>query len=105
LSRTRPWSAAWSRTGCTTINVAFESDVEQVRELLIAAAKAQDSVLSIPAPTVIFYEFADWGLKFQLICFVEEVEAAERTRSEINFDVLRRMREANIRIPYPKVVP
>jgi small-conductance mechanosensitive channel len=84
------------------INVAYESDAEQVREILLAAAKAQDSVLSIPAPSVILSEFADWALKFQLICFVDEVESADRTRSEINFDVLRRLREANMRIPYPK---
>ena len=84
------------------VNVAYESDVEQVRELLIAAAKAQDLVLAIPAPAVLFAEFGDWTLKFNLVCFVDEIEMAERIRSEMNFDVLRRMREANIRIPYPK---
>ena len=31
-----------------SINVAYESDVEQVRDMLIAAAKAQDQVLEIP---------------------------------------------------------
>ena len=88
-----------------TIHVDFDSDVEKVRDLLIAAARAQDSVLSIPAPMVLFSDFGDWALKFQLICFVEEVEAADRTRSDINFDVLRRLREANIRIPYPRIIP
>ena len=84
-----------------SVNVAYESDVEQVRDMLIAAAKAQDQVLKIPAPTVLFAEFADWALKFNLICFVDDIELGERTRSDINFDVLRRMREAGLRIPYP----
>jgi small-conductance mechanosensitive channel len=84
------------------INVAYESDVEQVREMLIGAAKAQDLVLAIPAPTVQFAEFGDWALKFNLICFVDDIEMAERIKSEMNFDILRRMREANVRIPYPK---
>jgi potassium-dependent mechanosensitive channel len=84
-----------------SINVAYESDVEQVREILIAAAKAQDLVLTIPAPTVQFADFGDWALKFNLVCFVDDIELAERTRSEMNFDILRRIREANIRIPYP----
>ena len=84
-----------------TINVAYESDVDEVREILIAAAKAQDLVLSIPAPSVQLSEFGEWALKFILICFVDDIELAERTKSDINFDILRRMREADIRIPYP----
>jgi potassium-dependent mechanosensitive channel len=88
-----------------TVNVAYESDVEQARDMLIDAAKAQDQVLKIPAPTVLFAEFGDWALKLQLICFVDDIEFAERTRSDINFDVLRRMREAGLRIPYPALPP
>ena len=44
------------RTGriVVAVNVAFESDLETAREILIAAAKAQDSVLAIPAPLVLF---------------------------------------------------
>jgi len=84
------------------INVAYESDVEEVREILIAAAKAQDLVLAIPAPTVQFAEFGDWALKFNLVCFVDDIELAERTKSDMNFDILRRLREGDIRIPYPQ---
>ena len=84
------------------VNVAYESDPEVVRELLIAAAKAQDQVLSIPAPLVLFNEFGDWALKFQLICFVDDIVTADRVRSAISFDVFRRMREAGLRVPYPK---
>jgi small-conductance mechanosensitive channel len=92
------------RTGriIVQVNVAYESDPELVRELLIAAAKAQDQVLSIPAPLVLFNEFGDWALKFQLICFVDDIVTAERLRSEMNFDIFRRMREAGLRVPYPK---
>ena len=71
--------------------------------MLIAAAKAQDLVLAIPAPSVLFAEFSDWALKFNLICFVDDIELGERTRSDINFDILRRMREAKLRIPYPAI--
>src|SRR5271165_433147 len=88
-----------------SVNVAYESDVEQVRDMLIAAAKAQDLVLAIPAPSVLFAEFSDWALKFNLVCFVDDIELGERTRSDINFDILRRMREANLRIPYPALPP
>ena len=88
-----------------SVNIAYESDLDQVRDLMVAAAKAQDQVLAIPAPTVLFAEFGDWYLKFNLICFVDDIEFAERTRSDINFDVLRRMREAGLRIAYPAPPP
>jgi potassium efflux system protein len=72
---------------------------------MIAAAKAQEQVLAIPGPSVLFTEFGDWSMKFNLICFVEDVEQAERTRSDINFEVLRRLREAGVRIAYPAPPP
>jgi small-conductance mechanosensitive channel len=83
-----------------SLNVAYESDVERVREILIDAAKAQDTVLGIPAPSVQFAEFGDWALKFNLICFVDDIEGADRTRTEMCFDILRKLRESEIRIPY-----
>jgi potassium efflux system protein len=87
------------------LNVAFDNDADAVREILIAVAKGQELVLSIPAPLVLFNDFADWALKFQLICFVDDVEMAARVKSEMNFDLLRRLKEANIRIAYPYPTP
>ena len=88
-----------------SVNVAYESDLDAVRDLMIAAAKAQDQVLAIPAPSVVFAEFGDWALKFNLVCFVDDILLAERTRSDINFDILSRMREAGLRIAYPAPPP
>jgi potassium efflux system protein len=84
------------------LNVDYESDPEQVREIIIAAAKAQDLVLAIPAPMVLFNQFGDWAMKFQLICFVDEVEMAARVQSDINFDLHRRLKEAGVRVPRPQ---
>jgi len=87
------------------VNIAYESDVDQVRDLMIDAAKAQKQVLAIPAPSVLFAEFGDWSIKFNLICFVDDIEQAERTRSDVHFEILRRMREAGLRIAYPAAPP
>jgi small-conductance mechanosensitive channel len=84
------------------INVDYDSDVEQVREILIEAARRHDLVLKIPAPSVQFADFGDWAFKFNLVCFVDDVETAARTQSELNFDILRRLRECAIRIPNPQ---
>ena len=95
------------RTGriIISVNITYESDLDEVRDLMIGAAKAQQQVLAIPAPSVLFAEFGDWSIKFNLICFVDDIEQAERTRSDINFEVLRRLREAGLRIAYPAPPP
>jgi small-conductance mechanosensitive channel len=87
------------------INVDFDADPELVREMMIAAAKGQDAVLTIPAPLVLFSEFGDWSLKFQLICYVDDALMAERIRSELHFDLHRRIREAGLKIPLPYPAP
>jgi potassium-dependent mechanosensitive channel len=88
-----------------TLNIAYSADPEAVREILIAVARGQELVLSIPAPLVLFNEFGDWALKFQLICFVDEIEMAERVKSEMHFDLHRRLKEAGIRIAFPYPTP
>ena len=47
------------------INVAYESDVEAVRAILIDAAKAHDLVLSIPAPIVLLRRVQRLGAEVQ----------------------------------------
>ena len=41
-------------------------------------------------------------MKFQLICFVDEIEMAERVKSEMLFELYRRMKDAAVRLAYPR---
>jgi len=88
-----------------SVNIDMDADPEVVRELLIGAAKSQELILSIPAPLVLLSDFGDWALKFQMYCYVDDALMAERVRSEMNFDVLRRIREAGLRTPFPYPTP
>ena len=87
------------------INVDFDADPEAVREMMIAAARSQDTVLTIPAPLVLFSEFGDWSYKFQLVCYVDDALMAERVKSELHFDLHRRIREAGLMMPRPFPLP
>lgn len=84
------------------VGVSYEADPEQVRDLLIAAAKEHESVLKIPAPNVLFTSFGDSALMFELVCFVEDVEAAGRVKSDLHFSIFKAMRENAIEIPFPQ---
>jgi small-conductance mechanosensitive channel len=79
--------------------VNHHADPEAVRELLIGAARAHDLVMKLPAPQVQFTGMEPSGLTFDLLCFVQDVETSARVRSDLNFDIFRRLKEANIAIP------
>jgi potassium-dependent mechanosensitive channel len=83
------------------------ADPEQIRDILLAAAKAQEGVLRIPAPQVMFLAMEADLYRFELWCFVEDVQQATRVRSDLHFDLHKRLAEAGIRIgpePLPPTV-
>lgn len=93
----------WVRTdrvGRLKIPVAVEhsADPEQVRELLIAAAKGHELVMKFPAPSVMFVGMEASGLNFELLCFVQDIETGTRVKSDLNFDIFRRLKAATIAI-------
>ena len=62
----------WTQNGTTThesvkVGVAYGSDVQLVKELLLKAAKEHAKVFQHPAPTVIFENFGDSALEFKLV--------------------------------------
>jgi potassium-dependent mechanosensitive channel len=99
--RVKNWMHA-DRTGriIIPVNVDYRADPEQVQALLKDAALAHREVMSEPGPVVIFKDLGESGLDFELRCFVD-VDAMATTRSELLFDIFRRLREAGIDIPYP----
>lgn len=82
------------------VSVEYSAEPEAVHQLLLDAALAHREVLSEPAPSVIFKNFGESGLDFELRCFVD-VDSMGSTRSELLFDIFRRLREAKVAIPYP----
>ncbi|WP_442754167.1 mechanosensitive ion channel domain-containing protein [Methylocystis sp. JAN1] len=79
-------------------------DPEQIRDIMLVAARAQEGVLRIPAPQVMFLGMEASGFKFELWCYVEDVEKSSRVRSDLHFDLHRRLSEAGVKIA-PKTEP
>ena len=82
------------------VNVAYSSDPRQVEALLKEAALSHREVMSDPAPIVLFKNLGESGLDFELYCYVD-VDARGPTRSELLFDIFKRLNDAKIEIPYP----
>ncbi len=79
-------------------------DPEKVREIMTGAAKGHEKVSKIPAPTTLFVGMEPTGLKFELICFVDDVEASGRIKSDLHYEIFREFSEAGISIAAPAAV-
>ena len=84
------------------VKVAYDSDTDQVREVLVGVCKTDDRVCTDPEPRVRFREFGDSGLRFELLCWIEEPVLRGRVKDALNSEVLKAFRSAGIQIPYPK---
>jgi len=95
------------RVGRIKIAIAPHSgvDPEEIRQILLAAAKAQDGLLRIPAPQVMFLSMEQSAFRFELWCFVDDVEQATRVKSDLHFDIYRRFAEAGVKISPPAPPP
>ncbi len=87
------------------IGVAYGSDTELVRTILLDIAKANDKVVtngSAPAPQVLFLEFGDSSLNFELRCHLANIDERLIVKSEINYEIDRAFRKHNMSIPFPQ---
>jgi small-conductance mechanosensitive channel len=59
-------------------------------------------VASVPPPYVLFRDFGDSGLAFELRAFVVNVEDRLRVTSDLRFAIDAAFRRAKIEIPFPQ---
>ena len=85
------------------IGVAYGSDVNKVREALIAAGQSNSHVLEDPAPSVFLKKFGDSSIDFELVVWSSEMShRPSRFKSDLNFAIEEKLREAGIEIPFPQ---
>lgn len=85
-----------------SIGIAYGSDTELVTNLLLKVAESHPKVMSDPKPSVIFKEFGDSSLNFDLRVWI--LNAIERfdVISDLNYTIDAAFRENNISIPFPQ---
>jgi len=85
-----------------TVFVAYGSDLDRVREVLLECVAGVEHVCAEPAPQVRFREFGDSGLKFQLLAWIDEPVLRGRVLDALNTRVYKRFVQAGIELPYAK---
>ena len=97
----------WTQNGVSTresvtVGVAYGSDVQLVKKLLLEAASSHKDVIDYPEPTVLFTDFGDSSLNFKVIFTINDSFKAQFPRSDIRFEIDRLFRENNVTIPFPQ---
>ncbi len=87
--------------GRINLGVAYGSDVEQVKGLLVAIALDIPEVLKEPAPEAFLVSFGDSALNMSLFFWVEDHTRMFPVTDSINSLIIKRFRESGIDIPYP----
>jgi len=85
------------------VGVAYGSDINKVREALLAAGRGNPHTLKEPAPDVFLEKFGDDSLDFELVVWSSEMShRPSRYRSDLNFAIEQKLREAGIEIAFPQ---
>ena len=85
------------------VGVAYGSDIDKVRQTLLAAARENPNTLQDPAPSVFLDKFGESSIDFELVVWSSEMSyRPRRYRSDINFAIEKKFREAGIEIASPQ---
>jgi len=85
------------------VGVAYGSDLEKVRNALVEVARENSHVLPQPEPTVFLETFGGSSINLELVVWSKEMSyRPRRFRSDLNFAIAQKLREAGIEIPGPQ---
>jgi small-conductance mechanosensitive channel len=85
------------------VGVAYGTDVEKLRRVLLEVVAENPVALKEPAPMVRFLGFGDSSLNFELAVWtIDMAHRPTRFRSDLYFAIERQLRENHIEVPFPQ---
>ncbi len=78
------------------VGVAYDSDPVQVRDILLDIARTHPQIVQSPPSGAFLLGFGDSALEFELQSVVADVEKGLSVRSDLNYAIIKRFREAGI---------
>ncbi|MCG7636554.1 mechanosensitive ion channel domain-containing protein [Alteromonas sp. CNT1-28] len=86
------------------VGVAYGSSVREVEQLIYSAVGKLDGVLKTPAPAVMFDDFGDNALNFEVYYWLNASSEMERrkSRSDLRFLICEAFEKAGIVVAFPQ---
>jgi small-conductance mechanosensitive channel len=95
----------WEQTRVSVnLGVAYGSDVDRVRAVLLETALSVDHVMPDPAPRIRFLEMGDSALIFRVMVWIDEPVSRGAVLDGLNTAIYKALNAANISIPFPQRV-
>ena len=85
-----------------SVGVAYGSDTEHVKQVLLDVAANHHLLRKYPQPKVLFRDFGDSSLDFFLRVFLKNINDRHHVGSDLRFAIDAAFRENNISIPFPQ---
>jgi len=85
------------------IGVAYGSDTDRARRILLEVAADHPEILEEPAPMATFEQFGDSSLNIILRAFLPDMDSRLATITDLHTEIDRRFREAGIGIAFPQL--
>ena len=87
-----------------TVGVAYGSDIDRVRDVLMQAAQSVALVVTDPAPRIRFVEMGDSALIFRIQGWIDEPIHRGSCIDGLNTAIYKALARADIEIPFPQQV-
>ncbi|MEA5628046.1 mechanosensitive ion channel family protein [Nostoc sp. UHCC 0251] len=85
------------------IGVAYSSDPKAVQAALLDAASKHPNVLQAPSPLVLFKEFGNNSLNFELLVWTAEPNKQFLLKSDLYYNIYEALQQREIEIPFPQL--
>ena len=97
----------WTENGVITkesvaVGVSYQSDIDQVTQILLHLAGQNKKILESPKPFVIFEDFGDNALNFQLFFALRSSFESNIVKSDLRYSIFRAFKKEKIEIPFPQ---
>lgn len=84
------------------VGVAYGTDTQKIKVILLEIAHAHPDVLMTSSPLVLFRGFGDSSLNFELRAFIEDVDNVAVVTSDLCYEIDAAFRRDGIEIPFPQ---
>ncbi len=97
----------WTLTDTTnriviTVGVAYRSDPEKARKVILEVIQQHPNVLTDPGPNVTFEEFADSALSLVVRAYIASMDIRLATINDLHVSIHAALQKAEIEIAFPQ---
>ncbi|WP_394364989.1 mechanosensitive ion channel family protein [Roseivirga spongicola] len=85
------------------VGVSYNEDPAKIKKILLSVAEKNSDVLKRPAPDVLFVEYADSSLNFDLMIWTSTyINKPTVLKSQLYYEIFERFKEHGVEIPFPQ---